>query len=231
MLELMFRALPAFVEYEEGNVLYIWCSHNKPATKPNKTDCIRLDFDKLSLTNALKGGLIPQFDDPENWAAGGTASGLTGIWPGKPDPQDSLYYAEAYPSPTADGCANLGNWQIPKDPSGSSDDRIEQYQCLIQISGSSTRRFHGFRAKVKSAPSGGIVVVDLYKANNPDPRWTDVTINLDDHDLCHPGYTTLNSSSKMDDMGAVFLSDSPAPDTLDLEIPKLPPSYGNRAWP
>ncbi|HWU86747.1 MAG TPA: hypothetical protein VN253_05715 [Kofleriaceae bacterium] len=217
MSEIVFYGVPAFVgRVETLQVVYIWCDDpsRAPYSAPDPSRLIRIDFAK-SLT-------------PDNWTAELDAhridGGLTNIGPDIPfgSLQGAIYCVKS----KWDECMDKGGWKP------SVGEMECQYQCLARLAdGPSIERFHGFRAKVVRAASSRVVLLDIYKAGDPETPQRQMWVDLYDDASClspEGGYTTIDPATP--NSRAIFFS-SKFIKSVGLTIPKLPPGYGSGTWP
>jgi len=102
-----------------------------------------------------------------------------------------------------------------------------QYQLVIR-SHNNHARYHGFKVRVVSPAVGTLAHVAIFRAGEPtpsgEPRWLD----LADQDWCDAhanGFTTIEPSSPVGTVGALFLSSRVIP-LEGPNYPKVPPSFG-----
>jgi hypothetical protein len=118
----------------------------------------------------------------------------------------------------------LGSWPPPPDD-------ICQYQAVVRSDNGNVTRYHGFKVQVLSPSAGSHAHIGFVRVGTPGPtggRASALWIDLADPDICDPasnGFTTIDSTSPVGTVGAVFLRSEVI--VLDrIRYPKMPASYG-----
>jgi hypothetical protein len=166
----------------------------------------------------------PQAVQPGNWGTDvdcdhQTTGGLTTIGPRfhAGSRVGAVYLAQRLVTQ-----AVLASW--PPQP-----DEIYQYQAIVRDNNGVNSRFHGFKAKVVSQSVGTLARLAFIRPGTQGPgNGPALWIDLADSDLCDPkanGFTTIEPSSPVGTVGAVFLSSKVTPFDVP-DHPKVPKSAG-----
>jgi hypothetical protein len=117
----------------------------------------------------------------------------------------------------------LANWPPPPDA-------VYQYQAVLRGDASGeTARFHGCKVQVISAAVGTLIKVATIPVGMSTPVGTGTWIDLTETALWDPksnGFTTIDATSPVGTVGAVFVAVVAEEPGFPPSIPKLPRSLG-----